>query len=232
VAVNRYHPVSFLFDPQTRATTDFTTPDVWLPTVDPSGKVTVYWAGTVIPDEQSKGWRLGVGHLVLDRWSASAPDGTRSPSAEAGGSDEPDASAEPRESSGTGPGASATPVARAHVGPSGTGTELVGNVPSTFAATFDPSGTRLALWVADPADSNVGTLQLVVLDASGQVDPKQTPLPSVSAVRGFSIDAGRLAWVTPPGQNGEQSVVQVLAWSQNEFGKVQTIPAEQLFIVG
>jgi hypothetical protein len=108
----------------------------------------------------------------------------------------------------------------------------VADVPSAFAATFDPSGTRLAIWIADSADPNVGTLQLVVLDAAGGiVDPKETPLPAVAALRGFSIDAGRLAWVTPPGQNGQQSVVQVLAWSHDEFGKVQTIPAEQLYIV-
>ena len=58
-----------------------------------------------------------------------------------------------------------------------------------------------------------------------------TVLPSVRALRGFSIDEGRLAWVTPPGQNGNQSSVQVLAWSNDDFGQVQTVPGEQLTIV-
>jgi hypothetical protein len=45
------------------------------------------------------------------------------------------------------------------------------------------------------------------------------------------MDQGRLAWVTPPGQDGNQSTVQVLAWSNDEFGIIQTVPSGRLYIV-
>ncbi len=101
-----------------------------------------------------------------------------------------------------------------------------------FQMTFDPTGTRLAIWIADASDPTVGTLQLVVLDPkAGNIDPSLTPLPGVPAMRGFSIELGRLAWVSPSGQDGAESRVHVLAWSTDTFGEVQTVPASHLFIV-
>ena len=89
-----------------------------------------------------------------------------------------------------------------------------------FDAWFDPTGTRLALWVADPVDPSVGTLRLVVLDPETlQVDTTTDPLPGVAALRGVSISNGRLAWVTPPGQDGQGSHVQVLAWKAASSGR-------------
>jgi len=73
---------------------------------------------------------------------------------------------------------------------------------------------------------------LLVLDQrSGTVDPSIDPLPGVAALRGVSIDAGRMVWVTPPGQDGEGSHVQILAWNDHDFGQVRTIPAQHLFVV-
>ena len=57
------------------------------------------------------------------------------------------------------------------------------------------------------------------------------PLPGVPALRRFSIDRGRLAWVTPSGQDGQDSSVQVLGWSGNEFGEMHGIPAKQMYLV-
>jgi hypothetical protein len=110
--------------------------------------------------------------------------------------------------------------------------DLVVGPISAFDARFDPTGIRLAVWVADSSDPTVGTLQLIVLDrARGRISQDLKPLPSVAALRGFSIDSGRLAWVSPPGQNGNQSVVQVLAWSADTYGQIETQPAGQPFIV-
>ena len=53
----------------------------------------------------------------------------------------------------------------------------------------------------------------------------------IRALKGVSIDTGRLAWVTPPGQDGNQSTVQVLAWANDDFGQVETVPGAQLTIV-
>jgi hypothetical protein len=216
------HPSSFLLDPATLATQDLAAPDVWLPTVDPSKRFVTYWAGTVARDAGTV--ELGTGHLVLDGWlapiDAAAPGGGASPSAAGNGHS-------------SAPAASSAPAgSRAPVGPAGTPVELAAGPITAFEARFDPDGKRLAVWVADASDPTVGTLRLVVLDRDhGRIDARPSPLPSVRALKGVSMDAGRLAWVTPPGQDGNQSTVQVLAWSNDEFGQVQTVPGVQLTIV-
>ncbi len=213
------HPVSFLFDPASGLAQDLAEPDVWLPSVDPSGRFSTYWLGTVVPDAAGTGWMPATGRLVLDGWTAPlAPAGSPAPATSAG------------------PGGSSMPVSgpvvATPVGPAGTPIDLVAGPISAFDARFDPTGIRLAVWVADSSDPTVGTLRLVVLDRThGEIAQDLNPLPSVSALRGFSIDSGRLAWVTPPGQNGKQSVVQVLAWSADTYGQVETQPAGQPFIV-
>jgi len=129
-------------------------------------------------------------------------------------------------SSGGGP--SAKPASQ----PVGEPQALVVGPMADFQMTFDPTGTRLAIWIADKSDPTVGTLQLIVLDPkAGNIDPSLTPLPGVPAMRGFSIELGRLAWVSPSGQDGAESSVHVLAWSTDTFGEVQTGPASHLFIV-
>jgi hypothetical protein len=205
------HPVSFLLDPATSVSQDLATPDVWLPSVDALGRFATYWLGTVVPDAAGTGWVPATGRLVLDGWTTPL---------------EPGASATPATSAG--PGESPAP----RVGPAGTPVDLVVGPISAFDARFDPTGIRLAIWVADSSDPTVGTLQLVVLDwAHRRIAQDLKPLPSVAALRGFSIDSGRLAWVSPPGQNGNQSVVQVLAWSADTYGQIETRPAGQPFIV-
>ena len=111
-------------------------------------------------------------------------------------------------------------------------TDLTTGSVTAFDTRFDPNGTRLAVWVADATNPSVGKLRLVVLDhATGQIDATKNPLPDVLALKGISMDEGRLAWVTPPGQDGNQSTVQVLAWSGDDFGQVETVPGAQLTIV-
>src|SRR6185503_6053101 len=123
------------------------------------------------------------GRLVLDGWGQALDEGPGSPAS-------PQAS--PKTSAGTD-----------RIGPAGSPVELAAGPVAAFDATFDPAtGTRLAVWIADPANVTVGTLRLVVLDAGrGRVNRALDPLPPVAAMRGFSIDQGRLAWVTPPGQD-------------------------------
>ena len=205
------HPVSFVFDPASGLSQDLAGPDIWLPSVDPSGRFAAYWLGTVVPDAAGTGWVPATGRLVLDGWNTPLGPGV---------SATPATSAGPGETSGM-PG-----------GPAGTPIDLVAGPINAFDARFDPTGIRLAVWVADASDPTVGTLQLVVLDwAHGRIAENLKPLPSVAALRGFSIDSGRLAWVSPPGQNGNQSVVQVLAWSADKYGQIETLPAGQPFIV-
>lgn len=216
------HPVAFTLDPSTGERAVVAQQDMWLPVVDPTGRSVVYWAGTLIPDGTGTGWALGTGNLVIDGWVTEPPGPDPSDS-----TFDPIASASPGATDLTGaPLASWTPR------PAGHPVALSEGSLVSFDAHFDPSGLHLAVWVADPSDPTVGTLRLIVLDgASMQIDPTIDPLPGVAALQGVSMNEGRLAWVTPPGQDGEGSHVQVLGWQGRDFGQVRTIQAERLFVV-
>ena len=218
------HPVSFLFNPSTGAMTDLTQPDVWLPVVDPERRVAAYWSGTLVPTADGLDWQLGEGQLVLDRWVE--PGSGPSPSEPAAASSDP--ATEPTADPSSDPSAAPLEV----VGPAGTPTPLdVGDI-AVFKALFDTEGTRLAIWAADDAAAEVGRLHLVVLDPeTGTLDANLKPLAGEPALRRFSIDEGRLAWVSPPGQDGQESAVQVLGWHGRDFGEIKTLPAKDLFIV-
>lgn len=259
------HPASFLIDPATRARTDFARPDVWLPSIDPSGRFVVYWSGTVTPGASGAAigsptasadatasvpssaaespialsgitsLRPATGSLVLDGWSAALVLPSPSPDSSVGGGGSPSPAAvvtdSPSDAPATSPFDLGSPLPSSSPavaeGPAGTWTVLADGPLTDFDARFDPKGTRLAIWTADPGDNSIGPLRLLVLDpATGTIDPTAQPLsaPGVVALRGFSIDAGRLGWVTPPGQNGQPSSVQVLAWKGDQFGQVRTVP--------
>jgi hypothetical protein len=51
------------------------------------------------------------------------------------------------------------------------------------------------------------------------------------ALPGFSITDGRLAWATPPGQGGEGSRVQIVAWTDDAVGAVESVPIEDVVVV-
>jgi hypothetical protein len=214
------HPISFLLDPETSAIIDLAGHDIWRPVVNRESQTIVYWSGTLVPDATGTTWMLGTGQIVLDAWidPATAP----TPTHETGVSPslvpslDPFASAEP------------TPPP----GPAGSPFVLAEGPVSDFEASFDPTGTRLAVWIRDPQNADLGILELIVIDAeTGAVNPDVNPLPATAALRGFSIEAGRLAWVTPPGQDGESSHIHVLAWDGDEFGQVRSIAADRLVVV-
>ncbi len=213
------HPASFLLDPATLARTEIAQPDVWLPVVDARGRFVAYWSGTLRALPGGLDWQLGTGSLVLDGWS----DG-KSPSPAAGASAQ--ATAAPARAS------SDPRMTSAPIGPVGQPIEVVTGETAVFQAKFDPTGTRLAVWVGEQVDAAVGRLHLIVLDpGTGAINAELKPLPGAPALRRFSIDKGRLAWVSPSGQDGQESAVQVLGWSHDDFGGIQTIPARDLFIV-
>jgi WD40 repeat protein len=209
------HPISFLLDPRSLERSDLTQRDVWLPVLDPSGRLVVYWSGT-LRSEDGQAWSLGAGELVLDRWASGEGQGAATPSAKpttgsASASNEPSPAVPP-------------------IGPMGARITLVPGAKATFEASFDPDGTRLAIWVSEGLDEEVGRLHLLVLDrATGEIEPR-SPLDGTPALRRFSIDKSRLAWVTPSGQNGRESLVQVLGWKGDEFGEIETEPASDLYL--
>jgi hypothetical protein len=101
-----------------------------------------------------------------------------------------------------------------------------------FDARWDDTGTWLAIWLADPVDPSIGRLSLIHIDpTTGLVDRPLGAPQGVPALPGFSMGAGRLAWATPPGQGGEESRIQIIAWTENDVGAVSSVPVEGVIVV-
>jgi len=106
-----------------------------------------------------------------------------------------------------------------------------GSMPD-FDIHWDETGDWFATWIADPAGSGVGRLSLHRLDpGTGLMDHPEGSPTDIQALPGFSLGRGRLAWATPPGQGGEGSRVQVVAWTGNDVGRVETTPGDDLIVV-
>jgi hypothetical protein len=101
-----------------------------------------------------------------------------------------------------------------------------------FDARWDETGTWLAVWVADPADASFGRLSLNhVKPETGKLSrPAGAPV-DVAALPGFSIADSRLAWATPPGQGGEGSRIQIVAWSNENVGSLESGPGQDFVII-
>lgn len=101
-----------------------------------------------------------------------------------------------------------------------------------FDVRWDGSGTWFAVWVSDPTDPSLGRLSLFQVDPTSGILSQPVGAPQdVPALPGFSIGEGRLAWATPPGQGGEGSRVQIVAWSEGGVGTIETAPGEDLIVV-
>ncbi len=118
--------------------------------------------------------------------------------------------ASPGGSPGASPDASSLPVEAA-----------AGNVVD-WEVRFDPAGRRLGVWIADPTQPGAGRLSLVTVEEDGRLGP--VVLADAAALSGFSLDADRLAWSTPPGQNGQGSLVAVFAWKGDAAGQLYSLP--------
>ena len=109
-------------------------------------------------------------------------------------------------------------------------------IPSEDVAGFDirwdETGEWVAVWVAETDDAEVGRLTLYHVDAvRDSLELLDDAPDGVAALAGFSIGDGRLAWASPPGQSGEGSRVQIVAWSDQAVGSAESAPGEDLIIV-
>ena len=100
--------------------------------------------------------------------------------------------------------------------------EAVGKLVADWEARFDPAGRHLGIWVADPTEPGTGRLALVAVDDDGTLGA--VVLADTAALPGFSLDADRLAWSTPPGRNGQGSLVTVYAWRGEAAGQLRSMP--------
>jgi hypothetical protein len=106
---------------------------------------------------------------------------------------------------------------------------LLGNSAASVPASewdirWDEAGTHLAIWAADGDNPELGRLTLLTIDPTGHVDPTGVSLHDAPALAGFAIGTDKLAWATPPGQDGEGSRLQVLAWSGENAGNIDSLP--------
>ena len=114
----------------------------------------------------------------------------------------------------------------------GPAVSVVDGAVTEFDVRWDETGDWLAIWIADAKDPSIGRLSLVHLDpATGHLDRPHGAPQDVTALPGFSIADGRLAWATPPGQGGEGSRVQIVAWTDGGVGTVESGPVEGVVVV-
>jgi hypothetical protein len=86
--------------------------------------------------------------------------------------------------------------------------------------------------MADPTDPSIGRLSLVHVDpVSGDIQRPDGAPQDRTSLPGFSIANGRLAWATPPGQGGEGSRVQIVAWTDEAVGAVESGPITDVVVI-
>jgi hypothetical protein len=147
------------------------------------------------------GWKADEGRLVIGRWG----DGSAAPDA-------------------TAPAASDQAKARNE-------TTIAEGPLTDWDARWDETGTRLAVWIADPGDPSVGKLSLYEVDPfDGTIDLAKPPLHDTPAMAGFSIADGRLAWATPDDGTKQGGRVLIQAWTADAFGQVESAPGDFLLV--
>ncbi len=123
----------------------------------------------------------------------------------------------------------------AEIGPdlaASTGSVITAGPLGEYDVRWDETGTWIAIWIADANDHSIGRLSLMRLDpTTGALERPHGAPKDVTALPGFSIADGRLAWATPPGQGGEGSRVQIVAWTGDAVGAVESGPVEGVVVI-
>ena len=216
-------PETFLLDPWTGAEVPLLASE-WQPAVDPTGRAVVAWQGTM--------------SLGADGFTASPAEGNLVVRPFHGPLESEDPASSPQASVESAPPAS--PSASAESSPPASEAipldfppQVVVAGPITdFDARWDDTGSWLGIWIADPIDPTIGRLSLLRFDPlTGLLDRPAGAPQDVTALPGFSIELGRLAWVTPPGQAGEGSRIQIAAWTSDEVGAIESIPVEGAIVI-
>ncbi len=246
-------PQTFLIDPWTGTELPLAAAE-WQPAVAPGGLVVVAWQGTVGLGPDGITAAPLTGNLVVHPFHGPGEDAfaPASPGLSPGSSESIDASVLPSLLASISPTllptavvslsplppASASPPTDAPASPL---PEVLHDFPAQvvaagpiadFDARWDDTGSWLALWIADPLDPGLGRLSLLHFDPfTGIVDRPPGAPQDVTALPGFSIGFGRLAWVSPPGQGGEGSRIQIAAWTANEVGAIESIPVEGAIVI-
>lgn len=191
---------SFLLDPSTGVQVQLPqTGRTWRPSVDPHGRQAVYWTGSLRRAEDAPMYLPDAGRLVLGDWATGNAAPSEGPLPTELGGDQGSARHE---------------------------TTIAAGQLEDWDARWDETGTRLAVWIADPKDPTVGFLSLYVVDSfDGRIDLKKPVLDAAPATAGFSISGGRLVWAEPgTDASGSGGRILVLAWTDQGSGTIETNP--------
>ncbi len=104
---------------------------------------------------------------------------------------------------------------------------LTGLPPSSWLVRWDPTGTHLAIWIADAETPEAGKLSLLAVDPSDARAPALL-LSSAPAMPGFAMGRSRIAWATPADGTPAGGRVRVLVWSGRGVGEAGTAPIRGL----
>ncbi len=203
-ATAEVQPTSFFIDPESGMETPLVGAG-WRPVADPTGQWAVAWEGTVRRDADGLTTVPATGALILRRFQpTSGPAPTDSAPTDSAPTDVVEGVAEG--------------VAEGEF--------------REYDVRWDQSGSWLAVWLADMSDPAIGRLSLLHLDpATGRLDRPTGAPRDVAALPGFSISDGRIAWATPPGQGGEGSRVQIVAWTADAVGGVESVPVLDVVVI-
>jgi anti-sigma factor RsiW len=236
-------PETFLLDPWTGVELAQLESE-WQPAVDPTGLAVVAWQGTVSLGADGLTAMPAVGSLVIHPFHG--PFVSEDPIASV--SPGPDVTSTPTPTATPTPTPTPTPAPTPAAPPDGSGSSepsvtpvvavdfptqaLVSGPIVDFDARWDETGSWLAIWIADPIDPALGRLSLLRFDrATGVIDRPLGAPQDMTALPGFSIGDGRLAWASPPGQEGEGSRIHIAAWTADLVGAIESIPVEGAIVV-
>jgi predicted anti-sigma-YlaC factor YlaD len=197
--------VSYLLDPETGKQVPLPqTGRTWRPSVDPSGRRAVYWAGSLRRSTDAPVDLPDDGRLVIGDWATGKAASSGAPEATQLSGDQGEARHE---------------------------TTIAAGPLSDWDARWDASGTKLAVWIADPKQPNVGSLSLYDVDPfNGRVDLKKPLLDPQRATTGFSISDGKLVWAEPAEDGSGSGRILVFAWTDQGAGTIETLPDKVLVI--
>ena len=203
----------------------------WQPVVDPTGVWVVAWEGTVRAGADGLSLVPATGRLVIHAPIPGSARPDRQPQPVRPAERPADRPAERPAERPVSPlpiDGSPVPGATQPIEP-----QVVADGPiAEFDARWDDTGTWLAIWIGDAVDPSIGRLSLLHVDpTTGLVDRPLGAPQDVPALPGFSIGVGRLAWATPAGQGGEGSRIQIVAWTDDAVGAVESVPVEGAIVV-
>jgi hypothetical protein len=197
--------------------------------VDPHGRAAVYWSGRLEPTEDGLGWTTRNGKLVVGRWDDVTP--SAAPSASSSPATSPTTTVTVTNDATSSPDESATAADDADQQRNRSETTIANGPLTDWDARWDVTGTRLAVWIADSNNPTVGRLSLYVVDPfNGKIDLSKPPLDNEPALAGFALADGHLAWAAPAKDGSSESSVLVLAWTGDDFGKVESAPGDILLV--